>query len=119
MDRLTLFGLAAVTAMLLCYAFEARSHWFGLGFAIACAAGVRLWVPAGRLAVRPGGGGLVRRGAAALVAGPRWDQPSIARVAMTGSKIRRPPQSVSVVTPALKDGAMSLAAASHARKEHA
>ncbi len=39
MDRLTLFGLAAVSAMLLCYAFEARSHWFGLGFAVACAAG--------------------------------------------------------------------------------
>jgi len=39
MDRLTLFGLVAVTAMLLCYAFEARSHWFGLGFAAACAAG--------------------------------------------------------------------------------
>ena len=39
MDALTLFGLAAVSAMLACYAFERRSHWFGLGFAVACAAG--------------------------------------------------------------------------------
>ena len=33
---LTLFGLFAVTAMLVCYAFEARSPWFILGFAFAC-----------------------------------------------------------------------------------
>jgi hypothetical protein len=39
MDRLTLFGLFAVTAMLVCYAWEDRSHWFVLGFAIACALG--------------------------------------------------------------------------------
>ena len=39
MDRLTLFGLFAVTAMLLCYAFEARSPWFVLGFAAACGLG--------------------------------------------------------------------------------
>ncbi|GAC1345525.1 MAG: hypothetical protein NVSMB18_25420 [Acetobacteraceae bacterium] len=39
MDALTLFGLFAVTAMLLCYAFEARSPWFRLGFAAACALG--------------------------------------------------------------------------------
>ena len=39
MDRLTLFGLFAVTAMLVCYAFEARSHWFILGFAVACVLG--------------------------------------------------------------------------------
>ncbi len=39
MDALTLFGLFAVTAMLLCYAFEARSRWFVLGFAAACALG--------------------------------------------------------------------------------
>jgi hypothetical protein len=36
MDRLTLFGLVAVTAMLVCYALEGRSHWFVLGFAGAC-----------------------------------------------------------------------------------
>ncbi|MDE2514651.1 MAG: hypothetical protein KGL12_01360 [Rhodospirillales bacterium] len=39
MDALTLFGLFAVTAMLLCYAFEARSPWFVLGFAVACVLG--------------------------------------------------------------------------------
>lgn len=39
MSGLTLFGLIAVSAMLLCYAFEQRSHWFVLGFALACALG--------------------------------------------------------------------------------
>jgi hypothetical protein len=39
MDRLTLFGLFAVTAMLVCYAWEDRSHWLVLGFACACALG--------------------------------------------------------------------------------
>jgi hypothetical protein len=39
MDRLTLFGLFAVTAMLACYALEDRSRWFVLGFAFACALG--------------------------------------------------------------------------------
>jgi len=39
MDALTAFGLFAVTAMLVCYALEARSPWFGLGFAGACALG--------------------------------------------------------------------------------
>lgn len=39
MDRLTLFGLFAVSAMLFCYAFEARSRWFILGFALACVMG--------------------------------------------------------------------------------
>ena len=37
MDRLTLFGLFAVTAMMVCYALEARSHWFVLAFAGTCA----------------------------------------------------------------------------------
>ena len=37
MDGLTLFGLAAVTAMLVCYALEQRSRWFVLAFAGACA----------------------------------------------------------------------------------
>ena len=36
MDVLTLFGLFAVTAMLLCYALEDRSRWFILAFAGAC-----------------------------------------------------------------------------------
>jgi hypothetical protein len=39
MDRLTLFGLFAVTAMLVSYALEDRSHWFILAFGAACALG--------------------------------------------------------------------------------
>jgi hypothetical protein len=39
MDRLTAFGLFAVTAMLVCYAFEPRSRWFILAFAISCMLG--------------------------------------------------------------------------------
>ena len=39
MDRLSLFGLAAVTAMLVTYAFEQRSPWFVLAFALACGLG--------------------------------------------------------------------------------
>jgi hypothetical protein len=34
-----LFGLFAVTAMLVTYALEARSHWFILAFAVSCALG--------------------------------------------------------------------------------
>lgn len=36
MNGLTLFGLVAVSAMLLCYTLEERSHWFVVGFALAC-----------------------------------------------------------------------------------
>jgi hypothetical protein len=39
MDALTLFGLFAVTAMLVCYALEDRNPWFTFGFAVACALG--------------------------------------------------------------------------------
>ena len=39
MNPLTLFGLFAVTAMLVCYALERRSPWFILGFAVACVLG--------------------------------------------------------------------------------
>ena len=39
MDWLTLFGLFAVTAMLVFYALEDRSHWFVLAFAGACGLG--------------------------------------------------------------------------------
>jgi len=39
MDPLTLFGLFAVTAMLVCYALEAHNRWFVFGFAMACALG--------------------------------------------------------------------------------
>ena len=36
MDSLTLFGLAAVSAMLVCYALEDRSAWYVFAFAVAC-----------------------------------------------------------------------------------
>jgi hypothetical protein len=39
MDGLTLFGLVAVSLMLLCYAMEARGQGWVLGFAGACALG--------------------------------------------------------------------------------
>jgi hypothetical protein len=39
MDMLTLFGLFAVTAMLVTYALEQRSPWFILAFAGSCALG--------------------------------------------------------------------------------
>ena len=39
MSRLSWFGLFAVTAMLVAYAFENRSPWFILAFAGACALG--------------------------------------------------------------------------------
>jgi hypothetical protein len=37
MDGLTFYGLVAVLLMLLFYALEARSAWFVLAFALACA----------------------------------------------------------------------------------
>jgi hypothetical protein len=39
MDRLTLSGLFAVSAMLVSYALEDRSPWFILAFAAACVLG--------------------------------------------------------------------------------
>ena len=39
MDPLTLFGLFAVSMMLITYTLEERSHWFVLLFAISCALG--------------------------------------------------------------------------------
>ena len=39
MDSLTLFGLVAVTAMLVFYALESRSSWFTLLFAGSCGLG--------------------------------------------------------------------------------
>jgi hypothetical protein len=38
-DALTLFGLAAVTGMLVFYALEDRSPWYSLAFGGACALG--------------------------------------------------------------------------------
>lgn len=39
MDPLTIFGLFAVTAMLVCYALEERKPLYVLGFAGACVLG--------------------------------------------------------------------------------
>lgn len=39
MSSLAAFGLFAVTAMVVCYAFENRSQWFVLGFAASCVLG--------------------------------------------------------------------------------
>jgi len=39
MDRLTAFGLFAVTLMLVTYALEDRARWATLAFAFACAFG--------------------------------------------------------------------------------
>ena len=39
MTPLSVFGLLAVTAMLVCYAYEQRSPWFVLAFAVSCALG--------------------------------------------------------------------------------
>ena len=39
MTALSFFGLFAVSAMLVCYAFEKRSPWFIVGFALACLLG--------------------------------------------------------------------------------
>jgi hypothetical protein len=39
MDRLTIFGLFAVTTMMVCYALENRSTWFILAFGGACILG--------------------------------------------------------------------------------
>ena len=38
MDALTLFGVVALTIMLICYALERRSPWFIFGMAAACVA---------------------------------------------------------------------------------
>jgi hypothetical protein len=38
-STLAVFGLLAVTAMLVCYALEERSPWFTLAFAASCALG--------------------------------------------------------------------------------
>ncbi|HKT11168.1 MAG TPA: hypothetical protein VJW77_05010 [Terriglobia bacterium] len=39
MSALTAFGLFAVTAMLVSYGLEKRSHWFILAFAASCLLG--------------------------------------------------------------------------------
>ena len=67
MDRLTVFGLFAVTAMLVTYALEARSPWFTLAFAAACVMGSAYGFLQGCLAVRPRRGRLVARRARQMV----------------------------------------------------
>lgn len=39
MDALSLFGLLAVSAMMVCYALEQRSRWYIFGFALSCGLG--------------------------------------------------------------------------------
>lgn len=39
MNALTLFGLFAVTTMVICYALEKRSAWYTLAFAGSCLLG--------------------------------------------------------------------------------
>ena len=39
MNTLTIFGLFAVTTMLVCYALENRSRWFILAFSASCVLG--------------------------------------------------------------------------------
>jgi hypothetical protein len=39
LNPLNAFGLFAVSAMVVCYALEERSHWFTLAFAVSCLLG--------------------------------------------------------------------------------
>lgn len=39
MDKVTAFGLFAVTFMLICYALEDRSHWYTFALGIGCILG--------------------------------------------------------------------------------
>src|SRR3974377_942801 len=61
-NPLTLLGLFAVSAMLVCYALENRSRWFILAFAAACALASVYGFLQGALPFRPGGGGWGPRG---------------------------------------------------------
>src|SRR6185437_2338282 len=71
MDALTLFGFAAVSLMLLCYALEDRSPWYVFGFAIACALFGLYAVLQGGMAIRDRRGRLHRRRAAPLEVAPQ------------------------------------------------
>ncbi len=68
MDSLTIFGLFAVTAMMLFYAVEDRSPWFVLAFAGSCVLGSVYGFLQGGMAIRSGGRRLVRRGSQTMVA---------------------------------------------------
>ncbi|MET4041358.1 hypothetical protein ABIC03_003049 [Bradyrhizobium sp. RT6a] len=78
MDALTLFGLFAVTAMLVTYALEDRSHWFVLLFAMSCVLGSAYGFLQGAWPFGVVGGDLGRRGAAAL-ASQAVDRPAAPR----------------------------------------
>jgi hypothetical protein len=65
-DALTLFGLFAVIAMLVCYALEDRSPHYVLGFRGNVRARVCLRLSAGRVALRRSGDHLGRGGVAPL-----------------------------------------------------
>jgi hypothetical protein len=70
MDLLNVFGLLAVTAMLVTYALEDRNPWFHPGLCRGLPPGVGLWVLARGLAVWRAGGRLGRcRGLALAFAG--------------------------------------------------
>jgi hypothetical protein len=73
MTALSAFGLFAVTAMLLCYAFEDRDPLFILAFAVACALGSIYGFVQGAWPF-----GLVEA-VWALVAVRRWRRASLAR----------------------------------------
>ena len=66
MDALTAFGLFDATAMLVCYAMDARSHWWTLGFAPSCPLGSTCgfmhgaWSARGRHLSSRGGRSLVK-----------------------------------------------------------
>ena len=67
MDALTAFGLFAVTAMLICYALEDRSHWFVLAFAGGVRPRIGLRFLTGRMAIRGSGSDLGYRRLEAVV----------------------------------------------------
>jgi hypothetical protein len=75
-EPLTASGLATVTMMLVTYALEARSPWFVLAFAVACALGSAC----GFLSVWRRGVGLGAGGAATLVGRKGWLRPLVASV---------------------------------------
>ena len=67
MTLLSAFGLFAVTAMLIPYALEDRSDLVCSGICILMPAGLDLWMPSGRVAIRIGWGSVVRNCSEAVV----------------------------------------------------
>jgi hypothetical protein len=68
-DHLTLFGLFAVTAMLVNVRPGEEEPLVRFGIRRILSARVRLRIPSGRMAVRAGGSDLGSRGGSAMVAG--------------------------------------------------